>query len=85
MNLKGLSILMIRTYQRTISLWFGPCCRFSPSCSNYAIEAIERYGIALGGWLAFRRLLRCHPFNPGGYDPLEASGRTAWREAERNR
>jgi putative membrane protein insertion efficiency factor len=47
-----------------------PSCRFAPTCSRYAIEAIERHGVALGTWLALRRLLRCHPFHPGGIDPV---------------
>lgn len=60
----------IRFYQRFISPMFGPTCRFSPSCSAYALEAIRVHGAARGMWLAVRRLGRCHPFNPGGYDPV---------------
>jgi putative membrane protein insertion efficiency factor len=60
----------IRGYQLLISPAFPPSCRFSPSCSQYALEAIRRYGVIRGGWMAVRRLGRCHPFHPGGYDPV---------------
>jgi hypothetical protein len=60
----------IRGYQLAISPMFGPRCRFYPSCSSYAYTAIERYGILQGCWLGLRRLLRCHPFSEGGYDPV---------------
>ena len=62
--------LLIRGYQLAISPLLGPRCRFYPSCSQYALEAVTRYGALRGSWLALRRLLRCHPFNPGGYDPV---------------
>lgn len=68
--LKGPLIAGIRFYQRAISPLTPPSCRFYPTCSAYAAEAIERYGAARGGWLALRRLLRCHPFHKGGYDPV---------------
>jgi uncharacterized protein len=61
---------MIRGYQRLISPALPRSCRFYPSCSQYTLEAIERYGILRGGWLGARRLVRCHPFNPGGFDPV---------------
>jgi len=61
---------VIRGYQLAISPMLGRNCRFYPSCSCYAHTAIERYGAARGGWLGLRRLLRCHPFNAGGYDPV---------------
>ena len=64
------SIAAIRLYQRWISPRVPPSCRFYPSCSEYAAQALQRYGLAWGGWLALRRLLRCHPFHPGGYDPV---------------
>jgi putative membrane protein insertion efficiency factor len=68
--MKTVALWIIRVYRRFISPLFPPTCRFSPSCSQYAYEAIERYGFIRGGWLGFKRILRCHPFNPGGYDPV---------------
>ena len=62
--------LLIRGYQLAISPLFGPRCRFYPSCSHYALEAVTRHGALKGSWLAARRLARCHPFHPGGYDPV---------------
>ena len=61
---------LIRAYQLTLSPWFGQHCRFTPSCSQYASEAIARHGAFRGGWLAIRRIGRCHPFCDGGYDPV---------------
>lgn len=63
-------IALIRGYQRFISPMFPPSCRFTPSCSQYALEAVARYGLLRGSWLGGRRLLRCHPFHPGGFDPV---------------
>jgi putative membrane protein insertion efficiency factor len=60
----------IRFYQRGVSPLLPPACRFYPSCSEYALQAVERYGTPRGGWLAVRRLLRCHPLCKGGYDPV---------------
>ncbi|NND99558.1 MAG: membrane protein insertion efficiency factor YidD [Pirellulaceae bacterium] len=62
-------VKLIRFYQIGISPLIGPNCRFTPTCSQYAIEAIGKYGPLRGGWRAFRRILRCHPFHPGGHDP----------------
>jgi len=61
---------LIRGYQRLISPLLPPSCRFHPSCSQYALEAVTRHGALRGGWLAARRLARCHAFHPGGYDPV---------------
>ena len=63
-------VLLIRLYQYAISPWLGPRCRFSPTCSSFAIEALEKHGLMWGGWLAMRRLLRCSPWHTGGYDPV---------------
>jgi hypothetical protein len=63
-------ILFVRAYQVGISPLLPPSCRYYPSCSAYAIEALEKYGALRGGWLAVRRLSRCHPFRPGGFDPV---------------
>lgn len=62
--------LALRAYQVVLSPWLGPSCRFHPSCSCYADEALERHGLLRGGWLAARRLCRCGPWHPGGYDPV---------------
>lgn len=63
-------IIIIRFYRYCISLFLGHCCRFEPSCSNYAMEAIHLHGCIKGCWLAMRRLLRCHPWHPGGIDTV---------------
>ena len=68
--MRWLLIFPIRAYQTVISPLLPPACRDYPSCSNYAIEAIEKYGAWCGGWMAVRRILRCHPFHPGGFDPV---------------
>ncbi|NIN65816.1 MAG: membrane protein insertion efficiency factor YidD [Anaerolineae bacterium] len=68
--MKSFLLTTIRAYQRFISPVLSPACRFVPSCSQYTYEAIEKYGIAKGGWLGARRILRCHPLHPGGYDPV---------------
>ncbi|WP_206098933.1 membrane protein insertion efficiency factor YidD [Paenibacillus nanensis] len=60
----------IHVYRKFISPLKPPTCRFYPTCSAYALEAIERHGAAKGGWLAAKRIARCHPFHPGGYDPV---------------
>lgn len=68
--MKALLIALFKTYRYVISPSLGRNCRFHPSCSEYAIEAVQKYGAWRGGWLAVRRVLRCHPFHPGGYDPV---------------
>lgn len=65
-----LLLLLIRGYRRLLSPLLPPSCRFHPSCSRYALEAIHRHGALKGSWLAVRRLARCHPFNAGGFDPV---------------
>ena len=61
---------LIRFYRRRISPDLPPACRFSPTCSEYALEAVEKYGACKGGYLSLRRILKCHPFHKGGYDPV---------------
>ena len=68
--MKYLLMGLIRLYQLTISRLLPPSCRFTPSCSHYGYEAISKHGALKGGWLAIKRVARCHPFNPGGYDPV---------------
>ncbi|MCR3920956.1 MAG: membrane protein insertion efficiency factor YidD [Firmicutes bacterium] len=69
--MKRVLLFMIRFYKRYLSPLKKPSCRFAPTCSQYAYESIERYGPAKGLWMSFRRLSRCHPFHPGGYDPVD--------------
>ena len=68
--MKQLLLALIRFYRRGISPLRPPCCIFIPTCSQYAVEAIEKYGALKGGWLTVKRLLRCNPFHKGGYDPV---------------
>ena len=72
--MRKLLILLISGYRYLISPLLGPCCRFEPSCSVYAQEAIKRFGAIHGGWLTTRRILRCHPLHPGGFDPVPRIG-----------
>lgn len=68
--MKQILLLLVRGYQRLVSPMFPPSCRFSPSCSQYSYEAISRHGAAKGLWLTVKRVGRCNPWNPGGYDPV---------------
>lgn len=68
--MRRLLLWSIRAYQRYVSPGLPPACRFQPTCSQFAYEAVERHGAVRGGWLAARRLLRCHPLSAGGYDPV---------------
>jgi uncharacterized protein len=67
---KIITLQLLRGYKWVLSPMLPPACRFVPSCSEYAMEAVERYGVLLGGWMAMIRLLRCHPLSRGGYDPV---------------
>jgi hypothetical protein len=68
--LATVAILGIKGYRRFVSPLFPPSCRFTPTCSQYAVTAIERHGLVRGGWLGLKRIGRCHPWNEGGYDPV---------------
>ncbi|NLW88228.1 MAG: membrane protein insertion efficiency factor YidD [Clostridiaceae bacterium] len=68
---RSLMVRFIKFYQRRISPHTAPACKYSPTCSQYAIEAIERYGAFKGFWMAVWRILRCNPFSKGGYDPVK--------------
>lgn len=69
--LRKILIFLVRLYQIGISPFLTPCCRFYPSCSEYMISAISKHGPFKGLWYGLMRLLRCHPFHPGGYDPVK--------------
>lgn len=68
--IRGLALLLLRFYKRFLSPLLPPMCRFEPTCSVYTMHAVEKYGALRGAWLGIRRLARCHPFNPGGWDPV---------------
>ena len=68
--MKRLLVGLIRFYQRYISILTPPVCRFTPTCSQYTLEAVQTHGALKGGWLGTLRILRCHPFHPGGHDPV---------------
>ena len=68
--LRGAVLMLLRGYKRFISPLLPPMCRFEPTCSVYTMQAVEKHGVLRGTWLGVRRLARCHPFNPGGWDPV---------------
>ena len=68
--MKRLLVGLLRGYQYAISPVLGRSCRYYPSCSEYAVEAVEKHGALKGGWLGVKRVCRCHPWHPGGYDPV---------------
>ena len=78
--MKKLFLILIRFYQRAISPLFPPRCRFVPTCSQYAVEALERFGAAKGTWLAVKRICRCHPWGGYGYDPVPPKEKTMSEE-----
>lgn len=67
---RSAALVLLRGYKRFISPLLPPMCRFEPTCSVYTMQAVEKYGVLRGSWLGVRRLARCHPFNPGGWDPV---------------
>ena len=69
-NMRSVALILIRIYQLTLSKGLPSSCRFTPSCSHYGYEAIEKHGFLKGGWMAIKRIGRCHPLHPGGYDPV---------------
>ena len=73
--MRHVAALLIRLYQWTVSPLLGPACRFYPSCSQYALHAMLRFGVLKGGWLTLARLSRCHPWHPGGFDPVPPAPR----------
>ena len=78
--LRAVLVGLIRLYQKWISPWTPPACRYTPTCSQYALRAIEIHGAGRGSWLAFRRLMRCHPWGGHGYDPVPPASRVEGRD-----
>ena len=68
--MKGVLLGLIQGYRRFVSPFFPPCCRFTPTCSQYAVEALQKHGALKGGWLAAKRIGRCHPWGGSGHDPV---------------
>src|SRR5258707_15406541 len=77
---KFVALQLLRAYKWAISPLLRPACRYVPACSEYAVEAVERYGALRGGWMAFARILRCHPFARGGYDPVVVTAASQERD-----
>ncbi|WP_066616229.1 membrane protein insertion efficiency factor YidD [Clostridium magnum] len=69
--MKEFLVFLVKFYRKNISPLKRPCCRFYPSCSQYTLEALQKYGVLKGGFMAIKRILRCNPFNEGGYDPVK--------------
>lgn len=82
--MRTLLLLLIKTYRLMLSPWLGRECRFHPSCSAYGLEAVQRYGAWRGGWLTVRRITRCHPWHPGGFDPVPEPAEERHRRPQRN-
>jgi putative membrane protein insertion efficiency factor len=80
---KFVILQLLRAYKWAVSPMFPPACRYQPTCSEYAMEAIDRYGALRGGWMAMGRLLRCHPFGGSGYDPVMGEALRTTREVTR--
>ncbi|MDF7805836.1 membrane protein insertion efficiency factor YidD [Pontiellaceae bacterium B12219] len=70
------AILLIKGYQKMVSPYLGPHCRFHPTCSHYCIDALKQHGMVFGLWLGMKRICKCHPFHPGGVDPVPKKKRT---------
>ncbi|MFI5385038.1 MAG: membrane protein insertion efficiency factor YidD [Fimbriimonadales bacterium] len=66
---RRIGVFLIRGYQRS-TRWMPPTCRFTPSCSHYTLEAVQRYGLLKGSWMGMKRIMRCGPWHPGGHDPV---------------
>lgn len=82
--MKKIILVIIKFYKSAVSVHLPPSCRYYPSCSTYAFEAVSRYGVLRGGWLAVKRILRCHPFHHGGYDPVPELPDIAHNMARKN-
>ena len=81
-EMRRLLIALVRFYQMAVSPYFAPSCRYTPTCSSYAIEAIRSHGIFRGSWLAIYRIGRCHPWCEGGYDPVPSSKSTGCKDSD---